>query len=594
MKKKIKMIKRKIISWSAERYADVFDKITDVKIVTGIIIIFLSGIIFVLIVCGLGYSGMKRMNSNMNNMYNNSVIRIANSTSMRSEFLDIILNENKAFQIFSNEYTNAIKLDDSKLQDYIKDYESANIDENERKYIALFKNQYADFMKLLEKINTSLGQGEKVSFNDRDELNGKTLSMLINLNNLRDYNLEQAKLLSADNNKVYSSNLALFFIIVILGLLIIIPISFFIINSIKKSSKELIDNLNTIATGDFTIVIEKEGTNEFSVIKKVLSSMINDISNILEKVKSNSTNLNSQSNFLAGASKDMTLSTESLAESVINMTEGANLQVQNLDAITNIMNEFGLELEKVVLDIEKIDINAKNIGVKAEDSGKNMENLNNSINALLQSFNRVIERISGFETKIYEINKITDIIKKISDQTNLLALNAAIEAARAGDAGRGFYVVADEIRKLAEKSKQSSDNINSIAKDLNEEAFEMVSVTDCMKVDLNKQVNIIENTVASFNEIVCEVNSIVPQIAEVDESAEKIKNEKDTIIHKIENSARIAESLMSDYEEVSSASQELNSFAASVANTADSLNIMTEEMILNTGRFKTACGQWNF
>ena len=114
----------------------------------------------------------------------------------------------------------------------------------------------------------------------------------------------------------------------------------------------------------------------------------------------------------------------------------------------------------------------------------------------------------------------------------------------------------------------------------------MVSDTDFMKKGLNKQVDIIDNAVTSFKEIIYEVNSIVPQIAAVDESAEKIKNEKDTIVYKVENSSKIAEDLMCDYVEVSSSAQELNSFVGSVANTAKSLNTMTEEMLININRFK--------
>ena len=413
MTNKLQGLKSKIIISASTNYKHMLNKIKDIKIVSGILVIFLSGIIFVLLVSGLGYSGMNKMNNNMNNMYNKSVMRIVNSTSMRSEFLDIIINENKAFQIFSSEYTNEIKLHDSKLQEYIKTYESADINDEERKYITLFKNQYGDFMKLIEKINVSLNKNEKVSFDDRDELNRMSLSMLINLNNLRDYNLSQAKMLSTDNNKVYLNVLSLFFIIVILGLFIIIPMSILIINSIKKSSKELIENLNIIATGDFTLEIATEGTNEFAMIKKVLSSMIKDISGILGKVKYNSTALNNKSCLLAGTSNDMSSSTESVAQSVVSMTEGANLQFENLETITNIMNEFSLELEKVVSELSKVDSNARNIGNKAEVSSKNMEELNQSINSLLQSFNGVIERIGGFEVKINEINVITDLIKKI-------------------------------------------------------------------------------------------------------------------------------------------------------------------------------------
>lgn len=562
-------------------------KIRDVKIVNGIIAIFISSMIFVLIVCSLGYYGMRRMNENINSMYYTNVMHIVNSTSMRSEFMDIMINENKAFQIYSNEYNKEIKLHDLKLREYIKDYESAQVTEEEKKYLTVFTGQYDEFINLIDKINISLEKEARVTFDDRDKLNSMSLSMQINLNKLRDYNLSKAKILSVDNNNVYYGSTGVFFLVVFLGLLLIVPLSLIIINSIRKSSKELINDLNTIATGDFSLKIETEGTNEFASIKKVLSNTLKDISGILENVRYNSHGLNQQSNKLSDSSFTMKAASESLTKSIDSIATGTNLQGDNLKEIYNIMSEFSLELEKTVIDIEKVDYNSKNIGVMAESSSKDMRNLNNSVNELSQSFNKVNERVSSFEKQISDINEMAALIKKISDQTHLLALNAAIEAASAGEAGRGFSVVADEIRRLAENSKISSDNINKMARELTKEAIEVLQVTAIMKNDLNKQLTIIDNAAISFSDILVEVNSIIPEISKSGKSMARIKSEKNIVIDKIESTTGIAKDLMDDYNKVSAAANSLDDFALSLSDSACRFNFITKDMILSVNRFKT-------
>lgn len=111
-----------------------------------------------------------------------------------------------------------------------------------------------------------------------------------------------------------------------------------------------------------------------------------------------------------------------------------------------------------------------------------------------------------------QMDNLASYINSIADQTNLLALNAAIEAARAGEHGKGFAVVAEEVRKLAEESQISSKNINNLVSELTKDSKSMVDNSILVDDKLIQEINIVTETVNSFNDIFESINLITPKL----------------------------------------------------------------------------------
>jgi methyl-accepting chemotaxis protein len=188
----------------------------------------------------------------------------------------------------------------------------------------------------------------------------------------------------------------------------------------------------------------------------------------------------------------------------------------------------------VVKAIKEVETNTKEVSATAEVSNSKMQSLVNSVNAVNESFKDFVAKITGFGQNVNQINEITNLINSIAEQTNLLALNAAIEAARAGEAGKGFAVVADEIRKLAEQTKASSEKINILISGISSDTDMMVKTTGVMEKELNSQVIAINTAIDSFKLIIKGIGDISPKIEAVNTSAVELDNEKDNILEKIE------------------------------------------------------------
>ena len=187
-----------------------------------------------------------------------------------------------------------------------------------------------------------------------------------------------------------------------------------------------------------------------------------------------------------------------------------------------------------------------------------------------------VEAVKNLETSIKHIGKTTDVIENIADQTNLLALNAAIEAARAGEHGKGFAVVAEEIRKLAENSKQSTQEIDSMIKNLNEQMARVIEVTDAVshhaqvgQEDLEKAVAYVEKTVNMIGDITNRMQQITDGAINGVESMKIITEEVDKIASSVEETSASSEETAAATEEQTAAADQLSSGIQTLSEIAE-------------------------
>ena len=555
----------------------------NIKVINSIILMVILSTIVSLSIAIVGYTNMKTINSNSSLMYESALVRILKTEEIRQTFLNIRLNVNRiSISDFNNDDIATIDADYKAINTMVEEYEALSLSSIEKNNLNEFKTDSEKYYSQIK----DLEKGNKLYGIDLEKFNQLGMEMQLFLNNLVTYSSNTASNLYNDNVNLYVRSTKVFFITFIIGFILMMLVSSSIILVIRKSIKEIISDLDNVSLGDFSIKIDSNYNNEFGKMKKSLGKTILNISKMIKEVKNSTNVVNLQATSLLGASDEMSSSALEINSAVQEVATAATDQSSNLINVNTSLDKFAYSLDQIVSSINDVNSNIHNINAMAEESNSKLRFLFDSINDVNESFDTVRTKVVDLDNHVEEVNNITNIINSIAEQTNLLALNAAIESARAGEVGRGFSVVADEIRKLAEQSKVSASNISELILNINKEAQVAVKTTDLGKNSLNNQSTLIEDSIKSFALIFNAINTILPRVDNIKKSIDDINVEKDIIVSKTLDISGVSEENAASAEEISASIQQINISFGDVATSAQTLSDLTNSMMNEVDKFK--------
>mgnify|MGYP001423312196 CR=1 FL=1 len=559
----------------------------NLKLVTGIIIIWIISLTTTLSVGILGIVNSSSINKNSHTMYEEDLIGIQELGVINGDFGLIRAAFTKLIdRQYDAEYINIIKENDTVVKKSLEEYSSSGLDDKDRSMLAKFNKDYSEYFKYIDEATLLKQQDKGISQELSDNFTNLGNAVSTDIKDMVDYNASSAAEIDTENNNKFNSAKIKLSIIIFIMLLISTIITYFVLYIIKSSIKELDAILNKVSSGDFTVEISKNETNEFGIMKKALAVSIDSIANMLKSIKKNTDSINEQTLSLSAVSEEMTSSAQEVANAIDGVAQGSTSQATELIEIVNSFETFGSIIDNTVIIIKDMDSHANKIDDMATNSNKQLEALITSIDGINESFKVVSAKMSELGLSINRINDITEIINNIADQTNLLALNAAIEAARAGEAGRGFAVVADEIRKLAEQSKLSSNEINNLVSAISSETEAVIKNTKIVNSELENEVEVVDASIASFKDIIEAIKKILPQISNITSEMNNINNQKMNIVSKVESASAVAEENSASAEEISASTEQMNNSSEDIAASAQTLSIIVNQNLEEVNKFK--------
>lgn len=361
-------------------------------------------------------------------------------------------------------------------------------------------------------------------------------------------------------------------IIVMIACAIAVFIGVKISSGIDKIIKDIIKNLQEAAKGDLTVEFSTKRNDEFRILTEEIQRTFNNMKELIQQVKNMSGEVSSSSVNVSTTSEEFLKSTESISVAMEEIEQGISQQAQEAEVCLSQMDNLSHKID-LISDSSKEINQIANVAKDSIDAGTIVtKDLDKQTKATIDTTISIINVIEKLSEQSLSISKMVSVINEISDQTNLLSLNASIEAARAGEYGRGFTVVASEIRKLSEQSKDYVNDIKKIAGDIQDNTKTAVEITREVENVLQLQESAVTNTTNSFQNINTSVEKLMTYLNYITENVENIKETRVSTLGAIENISAVLEEIAASTNTVNQTSYEQLTSVGSLNLSAEKLN----------------------
>ncbi|MEG0332453.1 MAG: methyl-accepting chemotaxis protein [Clostridium sp.] len=523
-----------------------------------------------------------------NEMFSNAIKRLDYAFKVNTNMLEYRLNANKGMS--GEDMTsvdNAIQVANKNLDEGIKGYLALEgISDADKELIATINENKHNYDEIWQKVRGRIIANEAIPQEEKNLLAKSGDAIVKSVQVALEATIKSANgtLTSIDSN--VSKATVILILIIAFSAAILILFSIIFVVYIKRSVSDISEVLDSVSKLDFTVDIPSDQKNEFGLMKANLKKTVDEVGNAIGQVKVKSNGIKDQSKVLAESAGQITDSINEVVEAIGQVASGANEQSEKLQNVNYKMEGFSDKLVSIIGSINEVDKKTAIASEQARDSNHQLESVVSAINELKEAFSNITSKVESLSSNITRVSKITEMINTIAEQTNLIALNAAIEAARAGESGRGFSVVAEEVRKLAEQSKNSVSDIKDIIEMVIIESESMEVTSKTVEENLDKEVKIMENAVLSFKQIIDLIGEIAPKVLNISKEVDGLNKEREGILEKVEETSSISEEFSATSEEISSASQEVYGTSAEIANSTKKMLQDSLDMIDSVEKFK--------
>ncbi|MDO6441976.1 MULTISPECIES: methyl-accepting chemotaxis protein [unclassified Marinobacter] len=320
----------------------------------------------------------------------------------------------------------------------------------------------------------------------------------------------QADKMESEHNQATTLIFAATAIAVLLGILM----AYLITRAITAPINHAVAIASEVASGNLSVDIDNSRTDEVGRLMAALATMVSGLRELVRSIESGATNI-------AAASEELSTVTSQTSD-------GINRQKQETDQVATAMNEMTATVAEIARNAEQAFTVASDAANQATEGEREVRETVSQVNGLANEVSQSMEIIQSLKNETTNIGTALDVIKSVAEQTNLLALNAAIEAARAGEQGRGFAVVADEVRSLAQRTQSSAQEIETLVTSLQTSSNDSVSAMESsatMAADTLKRATATGASIERITRSVDEIKQYNSQIATASEQQTSVAEE---------------------------------------------------------------------
>lgn len=368
--------------------------------------------------------------------------------------------------------------------------------------------------------------------------------------------------------------------------IILVAMTYFLLKYMLKNLSNMSEMINKIAAGDLRHRLDIKSKDELGQVSNDLNGMLDNLNGLVQVVQENAAQVAASSEQLNVSTEQTAQAAQLVAGTVDSITAGTLQQSNNTKEATETVIKMSETFQTVSVDSDTVAKSSEEAVQKARSGEEAVVSVMSQMETIKETVNTAANIIAKLGERSNEIDQIVDTISDISNQTNLLALNASIEASRAGEHGKGFTVVANEVKKLAEQSKQAAGQIGDLIKEIQTDTDLAVDSINNGTHEVEKGSDAVQTAGVTFNEITSIVSQVSEQMKAISSSIQKLSSSTGYVVEMIQNVDDLADSARENFENVAAAAEEQTATLEEIASSSEELSSMALELQEAVSKFK--------
>lgn len=355
---------------------------------------------------------------------------------------------------------------------------------------------------------------------------------------------------------------------------------------ISRPLDRLIGDAGKIAQGDLSATVQITADDEIGKVAKHFNEMAVSLRGIIKHVLQTSEHVAASAQQLTATAEQSAQATNEVALAINRVAQGNEQQVDRLAKAVTVVEEMSDGVQQVAGNAHAATAISNQTASTARAGVETVNEAMRQMKTIKETISHSAEVVSRLGERSKEIGQIVDTISGIAGQTNLLALNAAIEAARAGEQGKGFAVVADEVRKLAEQSQEAAKQIAALIQEIQGETGQAVDAMQAGTAGVELGTEVVGNTERAFKEITTLIDQAAGQVSDISAAAQQMAGASQQVVTLVQDLDKIGKNNAGQTQSVSAATEEQTASIEEIAQSSQALADQAQELRLIIGKFK--------
>ena len=485
-------------------------------------------------------------------------------------------------------YVQGYETSRKKMEDTLSSLEKKLITPEGKEKVAVLRASLAEYHKVSDQgilARKTIGQEEALK--SVAAAGGKIETAEKNMNDTVKFLAERMDLRVKENGEAVDHMQAIVGILDVIIFILACAAALILARRISRPLSQVAVSAQNIANGDLSLVkITYVGKDEIGDMVQSFTAMTDNLRKVISQVAKSAEQVAAASEELTASSEQSAQAAGQVAETVTNVATGASGQLFAVEETISVVQEMATAIDNIASNAKNVSTNSGETAEAANAGGEAVGQAVAQMQLIKESVAQAAQVVQQLGASSQQIGEIVDVISGIAGQTNLLALNAAIEAARAGEQGRGFAVVADEVRKLAEQSHEAAQKIAIIIREIQSNTSAAVTTMNQGTNEVAKGTEVITATGERFNFITGLVEQLNRQIQEIGSAAEVLSASSGQVVHSVDSVKTVAAETAGDTQTISAATEEQSASMEEIASSSQALANMAGELQVIVSQFR--------